>query len=190
MNGGGQFNDPIQGSGVFHLIGGIVQLTSTGNSYTGGTIVEQGSTLDLTTANVSSGNANIADAGGLVVFDQGNTITGAAAIYSGVISDARQMEATTGALLSGSLVKDDSTGGNGGNLILAAVQAYSGGTFVEAGTLTLGVSNAIASSAGVDLGRVGGPSGPGAAPAGGAATAFLAPQRQQRGSRPHERGRQ
>jgi autotransporter-associated beta strand protein len=173
-NGGSKFNDPIQGSGIFHLIGGTVQLTNTNNTYSGGTVVEQGSTLDLTTANVSSygggtANGNIANAGGLVVFDQ--TTTGPT--YTGVISDARQMQAATGPLLSGSLVKDDSTGNNGGNLILGAVQAYSGGTFVEAGTLTLHVADAVASSSGVDLGRVGGPSGTGAAAA-GPATATLA----------------
>lgn len=150
-NGGSQFNDPIQGAGIFHLIGGTVQLTSINNSYSGGTVVEQGSTLDLTTANVSTTNANIANAGGLVVFDQ--TSSGN---YNGVISDARQMLATSGPLLSGSLVKDDSTGANGGNVTLTAAQAYSGGTFIESGTLTLGVANAIASSSGVDLGRVGG----------------------------------
>jgi autotransporter-associated beta strand protein len=168
-NGGSVFNDPIQGAGIFHLIGGTVQLTSTANTYSGGTVIEQGSTLDLTTANVSSGNANIANSGGLVVFDQATN-----GIYNGVISDARQMLATSGPLLSGSLVKDDSTGGSGGNVTLSAVQAYSGGTFVEAGTLTLGVANAIASSSGVDLGRVGGPLGAGAAPAGGPVTATLA----------------
>ena len=149
-NDGSKFNDPISGAGIFHLIGGIVQLTGA-NSYSGGTVIEQGSTLDLTTANVSTTNANIANAGGLVVFDQ--TSNGN---YNGVISDARQMEATSGPLLSGSLVKDDSTGASSGNVTLTAVQAYSGGTFVEAGTLTLGVANAIAASSGVDLGRIGG----------------------------------
>jgi autotransporter-associated beta strand protein len=168
-NGGSKFNDPIQGGGIFHLIGGTVQLTGTNNTYTGGTIVEQGSTLDITTANVSSGNANIADAGGLVLFDQATSGT-----YSGVISDARQMEATSGPLLSGSLVKDDSTGGSGGNVTLSAVQTYSGGTFIEAGTLTLGAVNAIAASSGVDLGRVGGPLGTGAAATNGPVTATLA----------------
>ena len=151
QNGGGQFSDTVTGAGALHLIGGTLQLTGSSNTYSGGTIVEVGSTLDLTTANVSSTNANIANAGGLVVFDQ--TATGT---YSGVISDARQMEASTGPLLSGSLVKDDSTGASAGNVTLAAVQAYSGGTFIEAGTLTLGVANAIAGSSGVDLGRVGG----------------------------------
>jgi autotransporter-associated beta strand protein len=150
QNGGGQFANAISGTGVVHLIGGTLQLTGS-NSYSGGTVVEVGSTLDLTTANVSSTNANIANAGGLIVFDQTSVGT-----YSGVISDARQMEASTGPLLSGSLVKDDSTGASAGNVTLGAVQAYSGGTFIEAGTLTLGVANAIAGSSGVDLGRVGG----------------------------------
>jgi autotransporter-associated beta strand protein len=177
QNGGGQFSDAVTGAGILHLIGGTLQLNGlTGaNTYTGGTVIEQGSTLDLTTNNVSIGNANIANAGGLVVFDQatssGTSISGT---YSGVISDARQMLATTGPLLSGSLVIDDSTGNSSGNLTLAAVQAYSGGTFVEAGTLTLGVVDTIASSSGVDLGRVGGPLGTGAAPTAGPVTATLA----------------
>lgn len=168
QNGGGQFSDAVTGAGALHLIGGTLQLTGTANTYSGGTFVEAGSTLDLTTANISSGNANIANAGGIVVFDQTTSGT-----YSGVISDARQMRATTGALLSGSLVKDDSTGASSGNVTLAAVQAYSGGTFIEAGTLTLGVADAIASSSGVDLGRVGGPLGSGAA-TGNTVTATLA----------------
>jgi len=169
QNGGGQFSDTVTGAGALHLIGGTLQLTGTSNSYSGGTFVEAGSILSLTTANVSSGNANIANAGGLIVFDQATSGT-----YSGVISDARQMRASTGPLLSGSLVKDDSTGGSGGNVTLAAVQAYSGGTFIEAGTLTVGVANAIATSSGVDLGCVGGPLGTGAAAANGPVTATLA----------------
>ena len=167
QNGGGIFAGNITGTGMVHLIGGTLQLTGTSNTYSGGTLVEAGSTLDLTTANVSSTNANIANAGGLVVFDQTTSGT-----YSGVISDGKQMG--TGAVASGSLVKDDSTGGNGGNVTLGAVQTYTGGTFVEAGTLTLGAKDAVVASSGVDLGRVGGPTGTGAAAAGGAATAILA----------------
>jgi autotransporter-associated beta strand protein len=167
--GGSVLANNVIDSGVLHLIGGTLKLTGTGNTYSGGTIVEVGSTLDVTTANISTGNANITNAGGIVLFDQATSGS-----YSGVISDGRQMEATTGAFLSGSLVKDDSTGASGGNVTLLAKQAYTGGTFVEAGTLTLGVVDAIASSAGVDLGRVGGPLGTGAAAAGGPVTATLA----------------
>jgi autotransporter-associated beta strand protein len=54
------------------------------------------------------------------------------------------------------------------------VQAYSGATLVEAGTLTLGVANAIAMSSGVDLGRIGGPDGNGTIPPGVTATLALA----------------
>jgi len=165
QNGGGQFGGSISGAGELHLIGGILQLTGT-NSYTGGTVVETGSTLDLTTANVSTGNANITDAGGLIVFDQTGNGT-----YSGVISDGLEMG--TGPAMAGSLDKDDSSGNNSGNLTLSAVQTYSGATYVEAGTLTLGATNTIADSSGVILGRVGGAGGTTPATNGGA-TAILA----------------
>jgi len=36
----------------------------------GGTYFENGSALDLTTADVSPGSADITDAGGMVMFDQ------------------------------------------------------------------------------------------------------------------------
>lgn len=149
QNGGGTFGGAISGNGMVHLIGGTLKLTSSGNSWSGGTLIEAGSTLSLTTANVSSGNANIASSGGYVVFDQATSGT-----YSGVISDGKQMG--YGLSAAGTLIKDDSTGASGGNVTLGAVQTYSGGTYVEAGTLTLGVANAIAASAGVDLGRIGG----------------------------------
>jgi autotransporter-associated beta strand protein len=149
QNGGGQFANNIKGTGTVHLIGGTLQLTGTGNTYSGGTIVETGSTLDLTTANVSTGNADITDAGGLIVFDQSTNGT-----YSGVISDGKEMG--TGPMLAGSLDKDDSSGANSGNVTLTSQQTYTGGTYVEAGTLTLGATNTIADSSGVTLGRVGG----------------------------------
>jgi autotransporter-associated beta strand protein/autotransporter passenger strand-loop-strand repeat protein len=151
--GDGPFANAITGTGELHLIGGTLQLTGTGNTYSGGTVLELGSTLDLTTANVSTGNADITDAGGLVVFDQDSAGT-----YSGVISDGRQMG--IGSMASGSLDIDDSAGttdaASGNDVTLGAVQTYTGATYVEAGTLTLGVVNAISDSNGVTLGRVGG----------------------------------
>jgi autotransporter-associated beta strand protein len=151
QNGGGVFANAVSGTGELHLIGGTLQLTGINNTYSGGTVVETGSTLDLTTANVSSGNANITDAGGLVVFDQN-----VAGTYSGVISDGLEMG--TGQKLLGSLDIDDSAASDASsdNVTLAAVQTYTGATYVEAGTLTLGVVNAIGFSSGVTLGRVGG----------------------------------
>ena len=161
-NGGSVFNDPISGAGVFHLVAGTVQLTGT-NVYTGGTVLEVGTTLDVTTANLPTGG-NISNAGGTLLFDQSSTGT-----FSGVMSNGQQsggaadpndmsctLVACTTSVLAGTLIKDDSATGSGGNVTLANVQAYTGMTYIEAGTLTLGAVNTIASSSGVDLGRVGG----------------------------------
>ncbi len=162
-NSGSQFNDPIQGNGVFHLIGGTVQLTSTSNNYSGGTVLEVGTTLDVTTANLPT-NAVVTNAGGILLFDQSTTGT-----FTGVMSDGQQaggannpndmsctLVACSGPTLSGTLIKDDSASGSGGNVIIANVQSYSGMTYIEGGTLTLGAVDTIATSAGVILGRVGG----------------------------------
>jgi fibronectin-binding autotransporter adhesin len=148
-NGGDVYAGNLTGSGDMRLFGGTLKLTGIGNTYAGGTFVEAGSTLDLTTANVSTGNANIGDSGGAVDFDQTTTGT-----YSGVISDAK--EVGTGPLLQGTLIKDDSTGANSGNVTLSAVQTYTGFTYIEAGTLTLAAVDTLADSSGVVLGRVGG----------------------------------
>lgn len=147
--GGAAFGGNISGAGDVRLIGGTLQLTGS-NSYSGGTFVETGSILSLTTANVSTGNANIALDGGTVLFDQKTSGT-----YTGVISNGTQMS-LGGAALAGTFIKDDSATGSGGNVTVANVQAYTGMTYIEAGTLTLGAVDTIASSSGVDLGRVGG----------------------------------
>ena len=146
--GGSPFANDITGDGSVELIGGTLQLTGT-NSYTGGTIVETGSTLDTTTANLPTENENITAAGGVVDFDQATNGT-----FTGVISDGAEMG--TGPVLSGSLIKDDSSGANSGDVMLADQQTYTGSTSIEAGTLTLGAVNTIADSSGVTLGRVGG----------------------------------
>ena len=166
-NGGAQLSNPITGAGIFHLLAGTVQLNGTAgsNTYTGGTVIEQGTILDVTTGTISTGNANITSAGGTVVFDQNTNGT-----YSGVISDGQQsgglsnlrsMAAlASGPTLSGNLIKDDSSStavnATNSNVTLSAVQTYTGYTVVEAGTLTLGATNAIATSSLVDLGRIGG----------------------------------
>jgi fibronectin-binding autotransporter adhesin len=161
-NGGSVFNDPIQGGGVFHLIAGTVQFTGT-NTYTGGTVLEVGSTLDVTTANLPTGG-NIVNAGGILLFDQSTNGT-----FSGVMSDGKQaggpndpndmactLESCGTGTLSGTLIKDDSATGSGGNVTISQQQAYTGMTYIEAGTLTLGAVNTIATSEGVTLGRIGG----------------------------------
>jgi len=153
QNGGGKFANAVTGTGELHLIGGTLQLTGINNTYSGGTVVETGSTLDITTAAgvLPTNNENISDAGGLIVFDQdfGGTFTG-------VISDGQELG--TGPKESGSLDIDDSanTNASNANVTLSEDQTYTGATYVEAGTLTLGAANAIADSSGLTLGRVGG----------------------------------
>jgi len=148
-NGGDVFANNVSGTGVLHLMSGTLQITGTSNSYSGGTILETGSTLDITTTNVSSGNANITSAGGNVLFDQTTSGT-----YAGVISNGQEMG--TGPVLAGTLIKDDSTGASGGNVTLSQQQTFTGATSVEAGTLTLGAVDTLVNSSGVTLGRVGG----------------------------------
>jgi fibronectin-binding autotransporter adhesin len=149
QGGGGAFANNVTGNGDLHLMSGTLQLTGTGNSYSGGTILEVGAVLDATTANLSSTNANITNAGGVLVLDQTTSGT-----YAGVMSDGQA--AGVGPLLSGSLVKDDSSGANGGNVTIAQQQNFTGSTSVEAGTLTLAAKDTLINSSGVDLGRLGG----------------------------------
>ena len=143
------FASDVTGGGMVHVEQGNLQLTGTGNTYSGGTTLEIGTTLVATTANLSSANQNITNAGGTFVLDQ--TTNGN---YTGVMSDGAPQG--QGSAISGSFVKADSTGGNSGNVTMTQAQTYTGATTVEAGTLTLGATNTVASSSGVTLGTVGG----------------------------------
>ena len=60
-----------------------MKLTGT-NTYTGGTVLEVGTTLDVTTANLPTGGAVI-NAGGTLLFDQSTSGT-----FSGVMSNGQQ----------------------------------------------------------------------------------------------------
>ena len=138
-----EISGSISGDGSLDLVTGTLQLTGA-NSYTGNTFLTTGTTLDVTTANLPIGNDISTTSGSLVDFDQTTSGT-----FGGVISG------------TGSLDKDDSAeDGNGvgedSNVTLTAAQTYTGATYVEAGTLTLGVADAIADLSGAILGRVGG----------------------------------
>ncbi len=151
QNGGGQFANAVSGTGELHLIGGTLQLTGTNNSYSRRHRRRNRLHAGFDHRQVSTGGANITDAGGLIVFDQDFTGT-----YGGVISDGLEMG--TGPVMSGSLDIDDSAATNASNndVVLNLAQTYTGATYVEAGTLTLNAVNAIADSSGLTLGRVGG----------------------------------
>ena len=143
------FGSNVTGGALLHLESGNAQLTGTGNTYSGGTTLEIGTTLVATTATLSSTNQNITNAGGTFVLDQ--TTNGN---FTGVMSDGAPQG--TGSTVSGSFVKADSTGSNSGNVTMTQQQAYTGSTTVEAGTLTLGAADTVKTSSGVTLGTVGG----------------------------------
>jgi fibronectin-binding autotransporter adhesin len=156
------FGSSVTGGALLHILSGNMQLTGAGNSYTGGTTLEIGTTLAATTATLSSAaNQNITNAGGTLVLDQTTTGNFTAIMTDGVpgVSAAYptgESNGSPGTSQPGSFVKADSTGANGGNVTIANPQQYSGATTVEAGTLTLGAVDTVRSSSGVTLGTVGG----------------------------------
>jgi fibronectin-binding autotransporter adhesin len=155
QGGSGAFASNITGGGLVHVEAGILQLTGTGNTYTGGTTLEVGTTLLGTTATLSQATGQtITNAGGTLVLDQNTSGNFTAIMKDGVAGLADG--GTPGPSQPGSFVKADSTGSNSGNVTITNAQLYTGATTVEAGTLTLGATNAVATSSGVTLGTVGG----------------------------------
>ena len=155
QGGSGAFASNITGGGLVHVESGILQLTGTGNNYTGGTTLEVGTTLLATTATLShAANQTITNAGGTLVLDQTTSGNFTAVMSDGV--PGLEDGGTPGPSQPGSFVKADSTGSSGGNVTITNAQLYTGATTVEAGTLTLGATNAVATSGGVTLGTVGG----------------------------------
>lgn len=153
--GTGAFASNITGAGLVHVESGILQLTGTGNTYSGGTTLETGTTLVATTATLSSAaNQTITNAGGTLVLDQTTSGNFTAIMTDGV--PGLEDGGTPGPSQPGSFVKADSTGSNGGNVTITNAQQYTGATTVEAGTLTLGTQDAVKTSSGVTLGTVGG----------------------------------
>ena len=145
-------------SGVIGGAGSLV-LASTGtlaltgaNTYTGGTLVTKagvlsinnGSAVGTSTLTLDHGTlqtaAALSLANNVALGHGGGTLDayGQMSTFSGVFADS-----TTG---SGSLTIADTIGG--GTIVLTATNTYSGGTFINGGTLQLGASNALPSTVG------------------------------------------
>ena len=164
QSGGGLLTNNLTGTGDLKLISGsMTLLPNKANTYTGGTSIFYGGTLYASVAALPTGGAIKND--GSLFIDQN-----VASIFTGVISDLNRPG-------FGRVVIDDSydayncpagstyatcqtTTANGGtsytraatgNVTFANQQAYTGGTVVNYGTLTLGTTNAIAASSGVTL---------------------------------------
>lgn len=156
QGGGGSFNNAIVGTGAVNVISGAVTFTSTGNTYTGGTTVVFGGSLYASTTTLPVGGKVYND--GIFVLDQATAGT-----WTGVIADAQRpgygkviiddsYDAYNGDTTSGTAGgKTSYTGAATGNITFAAQQLYTGATYVNYGTLTLGVTDAVKSSSGVTL---------------------------------------
>jgi autotransporter-associated beta strand protein len=155
QGGSGAFASNITGGGLVHVEQGILQLTGTGNTYTGGTTLEVGTTLLATTATLSqAASQTITNAGGMLVLNQAF-----AGNFTAIMSDGvpgLEDGGTPGPSQPGSFVLSDTTESGTGNVTITNKQAYTGATTVEEGTLTLGAVNTVATSSGVTLGTVGG----------------------------------
>jgi autotransporter-associated beta strand protein len=168
---------PISGTGSVGLLGaGSLTLGSTNNSYSGGTVISQG-TLQLTSNNnlPLGGSLTFGSSSGNAVFDlagfnqQVGTIGLAAAsgsIKSQIIGSSGQDTATltvTGnSTFSGTIQDTVGAGGgnvgvtiNGAQVTFTGTNTYTGPTKVASGSLVIGSSNALSTATSVTLGAAG-----------------------------------
>ena len=164
QGGGGLFTNNVTGTGDLKLISGSMTLIpNKANTYTGGTSIFYGGTLYASVAALPTGGAIKND--GSLFIDQN-----VASTFTGIISDLNRPGSGRVVIddsfdayncpLGGSLATCQTTSANGGtaytraatgNVTFANRQAYTGGTVVNYGTLTLGAVNTISASSGVAL---------------------------------------
>jgi autotransporter-associated beta strand protein len=136
--------------------GGTLTLTNSGNSYSGGTIVKGGSTLQITADSnlgASSGGIALGDAStaGTLVIKSSTTGTRSIVLGPGGGTIGLFAGATVeeGGVISGS---GGLTTAGGGKLVVTANESYTGGTTINGGTLQLGNGGTTGSI----MGNVGG----------------------------------
>lgn len=153
------FSATLSGSGALAEVGGGNLILSGSNSYSGGTTVTSGV---LTVANdsalgsglvaVTNGNlqastavtlANSFNIGGPVSIGGSSniTFTGTITLTTGNLLLVANTATTTFSASIGGVGALDENGG--GNLVLSAANAYTGGTILDSGTLTVGNNTAL-----------------------------------------------
>ncbi len=172
------FGGNITGTGSLNFTGkAIVVLSSTGNTFSGGTNIQQG-TLRAGAANVLSPNSIVTIgspglSGSLQLFGFNQTVKGIAtsgtAASQTITNNATTNDAVLtlnsnltstfgGAITNGAAKKIGITMLGGHTLVLtglASVNTYTGATLVQNGTLQIGATNAGASTSVVTLGGAG-----------------------------------
>lgn len=134
---------PISGNGALTQSGSGTVVLSGSNSYTGTTTIAAGS-LKLDNAGAIGGGGSIVFTGGSLVYSANNTVDISSRINSStsaITIDTNGQNITfasaVGVSNSGGLVKNGT-----GTLVLAGINAFTGATVVNAGTLQLGNTGA------------------------------------------------
>ncbi len=143
---GTTYSGVLGGSGGLNKIGsGMLRLSNTANSYSGGTMINMGT---ISFANGALGSGNITFGGGTLQWAVGNTQDVSASVAPislglAAIFDTNGNNVSLAAALggSGNLIKV----GNG-ILTLAGGNSYSGGTAISAGAISLNNANALPNS--------------------------------------------
>jgi fibronectin-binding autotransporter adhesin len=151
-NYGGNVSNTIGGGVGLTLSAGTLALTGS-NSYTGPTSINAG-LLSLGNANALGSSGTISFGGGTLRFSGSNTADYSSRIVSstGAIAiDTNGQSVTFATGLAGT-----NTGGltklGSGTLTLSASNAYTGNTRINAGTLAVGIANALGSSGTISFG--------------------------------------
>ena len=133
--------------------GGTIVLTNAGDSWTGATTINAGSTLALAGAGAIAGTAGVIDSG---TFDISGSTVGGATVASLSGSGAVRLGANTLTLAAASGAFSGAIGGTGGLTVaggtetLGGANTYTGATIVNVGaTLALAGTGSIASSSGL-----------------------------------------
>ena len=154
-------NSGLAAGSALYVVGGTLGLNNNGAAgsatvYLGEESGSDAATLDISSAGVSVGNAIIVRSGssGIKTLDNasGGTITFGGSITLNTVAN---IDASTGE----STIMNGSISGVGGlvrrgfgNVTLNAANSYSGGTYIDEGTLTIGNGGDIQSSSGIDIG--------------------------------------
>ncbi len=130
---------------------GIVTLTGTGNTYTGGTTVV-GGTLDITGPLATTGALTVN--GGIFELDNGGqTVAGLGGTGGTVSLTSGSLTVSNGGNFAGAISGSGGLTISGGTEVLSGTNTYTGGTTVNSGTLSIASdSNLGATSGGVALG--------------------------------------
>jgi autotransporter-associated beta strand protein/T5SS/PEP-CTERM-associated repeat protein len=136
------FGGVISGTGAFAQVGLGTTILTAANTYSGGTVINNGVLAVAADANLGAATGGLSFGGGTLQFLSGFTSNRAVTLNTGGGTvDTNGNSATLGGSISGS---GAFTKIGGGTLTLSGTSSYSGATAVNAGTLQAGAVNTFA----------------------------------------------